>query len=186
MKRMFFLSTLVAVLWAHLASAQIPQTMSYQGVLTNADGKPMPNGNQAITFKLYNSPDGTTPLWAETQSVAVTEGIFNVQLGSVVPFSLPFDQPYWLGMAIGEGQELSPRIELTASAYSFYAKSIADSAVTSGKIARAQVVKSINALKDDVKLVAGDNVTITTKGDTIKIAAAAGVDRGLAAMSIGA
>jgi hypothetical protein len=49
MNRTFFLSTLLAVLWAPLASAQIPQTMSYQGVLTNVDGKPIANGNQVIT-----------------------------------------------------------------------------------------------------------------------------------------
>jgi hypothetical protein len=46
-----------------------------------------------------------------------------------------------------------------------------DGGVTGAKIAPAQLVKSINTLKDDVTLAAGDNVTITPGGNTLTIAA---------------
>jgi hypothetical protein len=46
-----------------------------------------------------------------------------------------------------------------------------DAAVTGLKIAPAQVVKSINTLKDNVTLAAGDNITITPGGQTLTIAA---------------
>ncbi len=51
---------------------------------------------------------------------------------------------------------------------------IADSAVTSAKIAGGQVVKSVNTLKDDVTLSAGTNITITPAGNTLTIASTSG------------
>jgi hypothetical protein len=47
---------------------------------------------------------------------------------------------------------------------------IADSAVTAVKIASGQVVKSLNALTDNVTLAAGSNITITPSGNTLTIA----------------
>jgi hypothetical protein len=52
---------------------------------------------------------------------------------------------------------------------------IADAAVTAPKIGSAQVVKSINTLKDDVTLAAGSNITITPSGNTLTLAAATGL-----------
>lgn len=51
---------------------------------------------------------------------------------------------------------------------------IADSAVTSAKIAAGQVVKSLNSLRDDVTLAAGSNITITPAGNTLTIASTGG------------
>ncbi|MEQ1605431.1 MAG: tail fiber domain-containing protein [Pyrinomonadaceae bacterium] len=47
---------------------------------------------------------------------------------------------------------------------------IANNAVTDPKIATGQVVKGINALKDNVTLAAGANITITPSGNTLTIA----------------
>jgi hypothetical protein len=104
--------------------AQIPQTINYQGLLTNNDGTAVANGNYSVTFRLYNvSADGSA-LWTETQSLAVSDGIFNAVLGSISLLTLPFDERYWLGISIGTGAELSPRIELTSSAYSLVTRSV--------------------------------------------------------------
>ena len=51
---------------------------------------------------------------------------------------------------------------------------IADGAVTEEKIADNQVVKSLNGLRDDVTLEAGNNVTITPNGNTLNISATGG------------
>ncbi len=51
---------------------------------------------------------------------------------------------------------------------------IADAAVTSPKIASGQVVKSLNALTDNVTLAAGSNITITPAGNTLTIASTGG------------
>ncbi|MDZ7338121.1 MAG: hypothetical protein ONB30_06260 [candidate division KSB1 bacterium] len=109
---------LLPILSGVIAWGQIPQTISYQGVLTDATGAVLPDGNYNLTFRLYDAATGGTALWSEGQLVALSKGIFNVTLGSVVPLSLPFDKPYWLGVTVGGGAELSPRIALTAAPYS--------------------------------------------------------------------
>lgn len=99
--------------------AQIPKTMSYQGLLTDASGKKVSDGNYQLTFKLYEAATGGTAVWSEVQTVAVSNGLFNVYLGSVTPLNLTFKKPYWLGITIASGAELSPRMALATSPYSF-------------------------------------------------------------------
>jgi trimeric autotransporter adhesin len=100
------------------SSAQIPHTISYQGILTDNKGNPVPDGNVSLIFRLYDASEGGDTLWQERQQVAVSKGIFNVVLGSVETLSLPFDQQYWLGITTDGNEELTPRIALTASPYS--------------------------------------------------------------------
>lgn len=185
MSRKFSL-TLLLLLAGQILWAQIPQTISYQGVLTDASGNPLPDGNYNIFFKLYDDVTHDNLLWTEYLSVEVSKGIFNVILGTINPLNIAFDRQYWLGITIGDGAELAPRIQLTASPYSLNAQSVADGAVTSGKIASGQVVKSINTLKDEVTLAAGDNVTITPSGNTLTIAAIGGGGGDITAVNAGA
>ncbi len=173
MRRNLCFSMLLLLLCSSLSQAQIPQTMSYQGVLTDANGNAVPDGNYNIFFRLYDDDSGNQR-WTEGHNVEVRDGIFSVILGTITPLNLAFDRQYWLGIAIGGGAELSPRIQLTSSPYSLNAKSVADGAVTASKIPNGQVVKSINSLRDDVILTAGDNVTITPSGNTLTIAATGG------------
>ncbi|HYQ87751.1 MAG TPA: hypothetical protein VES59_10960 [Bacteroidota bacterium] len=56
---------------------------------------------------------------------------------------------------------------------------LADSSVTSRKIARGQVVRSLNGLKDTVLLLAGNNVTITPGGNSLTISSTTGGGGGL-------
>jgi trimeric autotransporter adhesin len=141
--------------------SQIPTTLSYQGMLSGSEGETVDDGMYTMHFNLYGESDPSASLWSETQSITVVNCIFNAILGAVNPLDLPFDEQYYLGIAIGDGEELSPRIALTASAYSFRAKSIDD----------GQVVKSINELRDDVLLEAGENISITEEENKIVISA---------------
>ena len=106
------------------AAAEVPSTLSYQGVLADASGVAVADGPYSITFKLYNVVAGGTELWSEVQVVQVSKGIFSAVLGSVQPLTLPFDIPYWLGLSVAGGAELTPRTELTSSAYSQTARSL--------------------------------------------------------------
>jgi hypothetical protein len=121
LSRTFLSITLMLILAASLSLAQVPKMISYQGVLTDASGTVVPDGNYSLTFKLYDVATGGTPLWTEVQSVEVSKGIFSVILGSVAPLNLSFNKPYYLGVTVGTGAELSPRIPLTSSGYSFRA-----------------------------------------------------------------
>ena len=108
MKQTILLITLL-MLFATSVFAQIPQTMSYQGLLTDAAGNPVADGPVDLTFKLYDAATDGTLLWEETQQVDVAKGLFNVILGSSNPLNLPFDKPYWLGITIRTDAELKPR-----------------------------------------------------------------------------
>jgi hypothetical protein len=142
-------------------AAQVPQTLSYQGVITTDGGQPVDDGDYSIHFRLYAGPESGEPLWSESQTVDVTNGLFNVLLGSAALLDLPFDQPYYLGVTIGESSELTPRTALSSSAYSFRARSVDD----------GQVVTSLNGLRDNISLVAGDNIGLTQNDSTIVISA---------------
>lgn len=176
MKKRFVLFALF-LLGASVVFGQVPKTFSYQGVLTDAAGNAVADGSYTMIFRLYDAAQGGTQLWEEKQAVVVTDGLFHVILGKAVPLELPFDGPYWLEIELSEGGLLQPRIELTASAYSLRAASVADSAITSSSIAGGTVVRSINSLTDRVRLLAGDNVSIT-ESDTALVISATGGDSG--------
>ncbi|NIA28741.1 MAG: hypothetical protein GWP06_02365 [Actinobacteria bacterium] len=124
MRRKILINFIFYVIALQTAIGQIPQTISYQGVLTDVNGNTV-NGNQNFIFKIYDDSTGGSLLWSEERaSIPVSNGIFNVILGSTNPLNLPFDKPYWLGITVGQGSDLTPRIELTSSAYSLSARSV--------------------------------------------------------------
>ena len=113
------------------AAAAVPETMSYQGVLRDAAGDPVPDGDYSITFTVYDAPMDGTALWTETQAVSVEDGVLSAVLGSVTPIALAFDAPYWLGVSVDGDPELSPRVELTSAPYARRAQ-FADVSVSDG------------------------------------------------------
>ncbi len=198
MKRTYVLAALMAVFAASFAYAQIPQTMSYQGMVKDQTGQLL-SGTHNLTFKIYDQPGSTTPLWEETHNnEQIVGGIFNVILGAsrstANPLTLAFDKPYFLGVTIDGTTELAPRVALASSPYALNAYRVADSAVTtnsirngavtagkiadgavtSSKIPNGTVVRSINGLHDNVTLKAGTNIALNTNGDTITINASGG------------
>ncbi|MCH7675354.1 hypothetical protein IH879_10435, partial [candidate division KSB1 bacterium] len=145
-------------IFATFAFAQAPQTLTYQGKLTDASGNAI-DGFVELNFKLYDALSGGNLLWQESQQVEAIDGLVNVILGTVTPLDLSFGQPLWLSISVDGGSELEPRTELTSAAASFYAHAIADGSVTDSKIGDATVVRSLNGVRDHVMLMAGNNVT---------------------------
>jgi len=106
------------------AAAEVPSTLSYQGVLTDALGSAVHDGSYTIEFRIYDIASGGTALWTETRSVDVHKGVFNVILGEVNPVALAFDGQYWLGISVAGETELTPRTKLASSAYSLNARAV--------------------------------------------------------------
>ena len=77
---------LAAAMCCGSVHAQVPHKINYQGYLTNAGGTPV-NATVSMVLKLYNVLTGGTGLYAETQTVTVTNGVFNVLIGSVTPLA---------------------------------------------------------------------------------------------------
>lgn len=113
---------LVLIAWSAFAE-EPPHTIHFQGMLADTVGTPL-NGPKSLVFSLYDTIDGEVSLWAEAQSVMVYDGLFDIELGAVVPFSsakLNFGQQYYLGIKVGSDREMTPRQRLGAVAYAFKA-----------------------------------------------------------------
>jgi microcystin-dependent protein len=105
-------------------SAGVPQTMNYQGTLTDNTGQPIA-GTKSIRFNLYSVASGGTALWTETKSVAVTDGRFSVVLGSTTPLDAAiFTGTTFLGIKVGTDAEMAPRQKLTSVGYAFKAMEV--------------------------------------------------------------
>ena len=46
--------------------AQIPQTVSFQGYLSDSNGEPISDGNYEVTFRLFDSLTEGNNVWEET------------------------------------------------------------------------------------------------------------------------
>lgn len=79
------IATAALLVVATAAHAQlVPPVINYQGQLLDASGNPA-NGNYTMVFSIYVLPVGGAALYTETQNVAVSNGIFDVLIGSVTP-----------------------------------------------------------------------------------------------------
>ncbi len=143
MLKQIIYSIFLILVFSSFIIAEVPNTINYQGVLTDNSGNPVPDGNYMLSFKLYNVDVEGTSLWDEAQSVETNNGIFNAKLGSVVALTVPFDETYWLGITVeSDGTELSPRIELTPSAYSIMARTVENESITTEKLADGSVTQA--------------------------------------------
>jgi fibronectin-binding autotransporter adhesin len=122
--------------------------ISFQGKLVNSDGTNVPNGNYNIEFKMYTNGNGLVAgdtggtggalQWTEdwlnynsSQGVTVTNGIFQVNLGSITSLPAIFSNSViWLSINLGTTSttcttfsgcggdgEMTPMIQMTASPY---------------------------------------------------------------------
>lgn len=166
----------LSILWiSNTTKAQVPVTMNYQGVLTGTGGKPVADGTYSLTFKLYTQPTGGTAIWTENQNVTTSSGVFSVLLGQVTPLtSVPFNSPYWLGITVGSGSEMTPRSELSSSPYSLRSRSVEDSSVTGAGIASGQVIRNVNGMSDSVSIAAGSNISIQQTSHKLTISSTGG------------
>ncbi|NOY90944.1 MAG: hypothetical protein GXP55_06995 [Deltaproteobacteria bacterium] len=124
------------------ASAQAPALIPIQGVLTDDAGTPV-DGDTTVQFSLYAGDLGGSPLYTETQTVAVAAGLFSIYLGDVTALELTIfrDNSVWLGVSIDGGVELSPRVQFATTPYAGYA-AFAGDATTVGGVGAAGLVRS--------------------------------------------
>lgn len=125
------------------ASAEVPQLINYQGLLTDSEGEIVRDGNYSVTLRIYNDPGSAAELlWEEGQLVTVQDGLFAVILGVIEDFPTDlFDDPNcWLALQVGHDPEMTPRSRLTSVAFAVHAAD-ADRAV----MATTSLDKTIDA-----------------------------------------
>jgi hypothetical protein len=159
-----------------LCNAQVPQLINYQGKLKDATGNPV-DGTVEMQFSMYDAETGGTGLWAETQTVQVTDGLFNVLLGSVtpIPYSVFSGAEIYLELKVGSDPAMTPRQQLVSVGYAMHSN---DADKLGGNNA-TDYVKSVDGISPhagNIDLVEGSNVTIESdpQNKTITISAAGG------------
>jgi microcystin-dependent protein len=142
------LSVLFILLSFTIAAAQVPQTLSYQGLITDAaTGNPL-NGAHSATFNFYTSATGGSPVFSRGPlSVTTFQGLFTVIIGNSQGNNnsgLPNlgSVQYYIGLTVDTNPtDLTPRVALTAVPYAFTASSLDANASVLG----SQVGTGINA-----------------------------------------
>ena len=108
-----------------ISSAQNTREISVQGFLKDGNGKAIPDGEEPITFLIYNVATGGNPIWQAEKNVNVFGGVYSTLLGDGVNPSnnspLKIEDIDWttnnyLAVKI-HGIELSPRTPFTYSPY---------------------------------------------------------------------
>jgi hypothetical protein len=136
MKKLSILLVLAVILVPAMISADsvitppaFPRLINYQGMVTDAGGNPL-NGQYMMIFSIYDDTTGAgSVLWVDSVYVTISQGLFNVMLGSGTALNLTFDKSYWLEVKVD--YQTMPRVRLTSAGYAYRA-SIADSAVVAG------------------------------------------------------
>jgi hypothetical protein len=99
-----------------------------------------------MIFRLYTAAAGGAPLWDEhwtgSNSVQVSDGLFNVMLGSVsaIPESVVTGSSnLWLGITVGSDDEMVPRVQLGSVPFAVQAVTVPNGSVSTTKLADAAV-----------------------------------------------
>jgi hypothetical protein len=129
-------------------SATSTSTISYQGRLADSAGNPLTD-KYNMEFRIYDIPTGGTPLWTEMwtggNAVDVSDGLFNVMLGSIdntLASSIDGYDELYLGITVGTDSEMVPRVQLGSVPFSMQAMTVPDGSVTTEKIADEAVTQA--------------------------------------------
>ncbi|NJL06112.1 MAG: hypothetical protein HC911_14655 [Chloroflexaceae bacterium] len=151
-------------------------TIAYQGRLADASGTPLTN-SYPMTFRLYEAVQGGTPLWTEQwtgpNSVQVSDGLFNVMLGSLEPIDVAMITAHdtlWLGITVGNDDEMAPRVQLGTVPFAMQALTVPDGSVTTAKLADGSVGSSALANGAVTKAKLGSDVTLVPPDGSITTA----------------
>jgi hypothetical protein len=146
-------------------------TIAYQGRLADAGGNPLTD-TYPMVFRLYNSPaQDAYPLWEEnwtgSNSVQVSDGLFNVMLGSLTPISqtiITGNGTLWLGISVDTDGEMVPRVQLGSVPFAVQANTVLDGSITTDKIVNGAVTQA--KLGDDINLLPpAGSITTTMLAD---------------------
>ena len=147
-------------------------TVNYQGRLADAAGTPL-SGSYAMTFALWDAPSGGNLVWGPESHVAVpvSEGLFNVGLGSLTSGGIPtsaWDGDRYLEIAVG-GETLSPRELIRSVPVAGMALTVPDGAIGSAQIADGGVASGDLALDGGTACLSSLAQVSLSAGETVEV-----------------
>jgi len=150
--------------------AAVPNTMNYQGRLTDDQGQPV-NATISMTFTIYDAETSGNSKWSENHpSVSVVDGLFSVVLGQGSP-AVPIEDTVftspdrWLEIAVG-GETITPRTRLASSPYALQAgwTLVGNVLYTSGEYGIARAGNDVHGTKDSTHVNLGAESTTGIDG----------------------
>lgn len=157
--RIISVAIFIVIIFDISVFAQTPRTMSYQGVLTDTSGNPVPNGAYQLFINFYNVASGGSSLATRGPIPALTSnGLFNIIIGngeagnaSLNDFNI--NQQIWMGVKIGSNSsnELLPRAQLTGTFYSFHSDT-ANYALNSNGVLTLPYTGSTNSISPGLSI----------------------------------
>jgi hypothetical protein len=87
--------------------AAVSGVVPIQGRLTDASGNPL-DGNYSVTASIYDVSTGGTALCTDADTVAVDNGLFNMDMHGCTASDIDGEQLY-LGIQVGSDPEMTPR-----------------------------------------------------------------------------
>jgi hypothetical protein len=121
-------------------AATSTSTISYQGRLADSSGNPL-TGKYNLEFRVYDVPTGGVPLWTEmwtgANAVDVSDGLFNVMLGSIdntLASAIEGHDELYLGITVGTDSEMVPRVQLGSVPFSMQAMTVPDGSIDGKKL----------------------------------------------------
>ena len=137
MKKRLQMAGLVFSLLIASAPAQVPALLNYQGRLVN--GTNLFNGNVGLTLRLYNASAAGTLLYADSNTVAVVDGLYSTFIGdNTIAGDLTAaltNAQVWIETGVN-GTALAPRERLASVAYAITAGGVSTGAITSAMLAQ--------------------------------------------------
>lgn len=171
----FILITILLIVGACVPQPKLTPMFSHQGRLLDENGDPVDDGAYDVEYGIYQVEIGGTPVYTDTQSLTVQNGLFTTSLGLTDIISPTiFAQPTWLEISI-EGETLTPRQELQGSPYAF---SLISGAVVQGVETITRDYEGLQNTGASLTIVNSDSSATGGNGIlAINQAAAAGTDR---------
>lgn len=126
-----------------VASAQVPPLLTHQGRLYDNDAGKFVSGHHRMTFSIYAGEDAGQPLWQEMQTVDFDEGNYATTLGALTAFSTTLwtGGTRYLGIAIDDDTELTPRQPIVSVAYALVCENaVGDLTPNSVRVAGTKVI----------------------------------------------
>ncbi|HOO56939.1 MAG TPA: hypothetical protein PLN69_08955 [bacterium] len=160
-------TTIFLLLMAITTHAAVPKLINYQGYLKEA-GVAV-TGTKDITIALYDAETGGILLCSSgSQSLSVTRGLFNYKIGSggCDLSTIDWDKAVYLELSVEE-ITMSPREQITGSAYSVETRAVNVEFDPTGTIVATDVQSAIEELDSEKLSVSGGSLTgnITTTGN---------------------
>jgi hypothetical protein len=121
------LMSLTPLLAQETTATTIPHLVRFTATFHPANGLPV-GPTESATLSVYAEEQGGTPLWQETQNVALdAEGHYTAMLGATQNDGVPLDlftasSPRWLGVMFNRpGETEQPRVQLVSVPYAMRA-----------------------------------------------------------------